>query len=79
MAREKNWSPSEQKLDAVLTQLHRTLITAGSAEARLVDDLMVEVLEPDSSIELRIDSLVELINWAQVVRHRLVLLKNTGR
>ena len=75
----KDWSPSEEKLTEVLQALHVRLRDAGAAEARLVDDLIVEILDNETDLDGYITSLNELIGWAAIARDRLLKLQKTGR
>ena len=76
----KDWSPGEDKLTDVLLRLHRHLSDAGVAEARLVDDLLVEILDPEGSPEDYVSSLDELIGWAEIARKRILpLTRKKGR
>jgi hypothetical protein len=75
----KNWSPGEENLTGVLLDLHHKLSNAGAAEARLVDDLIVEILDPEGDINDYIGSLEELIGWAKFAQNRLLKLQKTGR
>lgn len=70
----KDWSPGEQKLPDVLSSLHKLMSNAGSAEARLVDELLAEILEPEGPPEYYVASLDELIGWATAARHQILLL-----
>lgn len=76
----KNWSPSEEKLWDVLSELHKMLSNAGAAEARLVDDLLVEILDSETTdLDGYIGSLNEMVGWAQTAQDRLIRLKRTGK
>lgn len=76
----KNWSPGEERLGQVLSELWHRLSDAGAAEARLVSDLIVEILDSEETdLDGYISSLDELIGWAKVAKDRLVKLQKTGK